>query len=88
MLSTATNGQIWVVHRHQTPVPSLRVGQGCLAPLTTACAPPNSVYSEYVFGTSRNDKAIDNNGTGIISFKHNSRLTMQEVQLKIKIIKN
>ena len=38
-------------------------GQGGRAPQTTACAlPPISVHSEYIFGTSRNDKTTGNNG--------------------------
>ena len=36
-------------------------GQEGLAP-NNDCFPPLSVYSEYVFGTSRNDKTTENSG--------------------------
>ena len=43
------------------PVPSLRGGQGAVAPLTTACA-PHFVLLKIFFGALRNDKTTDNNG--------------------------
>ena len=42
-------------------MPSVWWGQGHHTPLTTACAPPTSVYSQCFFGASRNDKTTSNN---------------------------
>ena len=50
-------------------------GKGGPCPPQQLFVPPISVYPEYGYVTSRNDKTTGNNGTEIITFKHKSSLT-------------
>ena len=57
-------------------------GRGALPPYNCLCL-PISVYSEYVFGASRNDKITGNNEEGIITFKDNPLLKFSRFFAKL-----
>ena len=57
--------------------------RGGRAPPSDCLCSPISVFSEYGFGTPRSNKATDNKGKKIITFKLNSRLKFSRFFAKL-----